>query len=333
MGQIRSINDLEGAVGKKPPALDLKVIDHIDALALEVLSHSSCLFACTRVDGCTKPVIAGGKPGFLSSDGPKFSVPIANCDILPPIQKGAPIGALCLVSGLGETLRINGHVVDLNDSVLTIEVGECYLHCAKALIRSGFWQAEPSDDLHTDKETFLSESAFMALGTIDAAGNADLSPKGDPAGSLAQWVDGGIRFADRPGNRRTDSFRNILIDRHVSAIFVIPGKCQVLTISGEAHLSNDEQQLAPFVVDGKRPKLVTTLSNLEASLAFSPALERADLWPAAPPPAHIRPARIFTAHMKLSKQRGLSASVARTVVSVPGMLERSLKNDYKNNLY
>lgn len=332
MGQIRSIGDLEGVVGRKPPALDLKVIDHIDPLAMEVLSHSSCLFACTQVEGRTRAIIAGGKPGFLSSDGAKLLVPIASCDTLPPMQNGAPFGALCLVSGLGETLRINGHVNDMNDSILTIRVEECYLHCAKALIRSDFWQV-PCDEDSADKEDFLSKAAFMALGTIDAGGKADLSPKGDPVGSLAHWADGKVCFADRPGNRRTDSFRNILANQHVSAVLLVPGRCQVLTVSGEAHLSNDEQQLVEFAVDGKNPHLVTTLSNVEASLAYSPAIERADLWPSKKPPAHIRPAKIFAAHMKLSKQKGLSASLARTVVSMPGMVERSLKNDYKNNLY
>lgn len=333
MGQIRSISDLEGVVGRKPPALDLKVIDHIDPLAMEVLSHSSCLFACTQVEGRTRAIIGGGNPGFLSSDGAILMVPTARCDALPPMQNGTPFGALCLVSGLGETLRINGHVDDVSDSVLTIHVEECYLHCAKALIRSGFWQVEPCDEDSADKKDFINKAAFMALGTIDAGGKADLSPKGDPAGSLANWADGEVRFADRPGNRRTDSFRNILTNRNVSAVFLVPGRCQVLTVSGEAQLSNDEQQLAAFAVDGKSSKLVTTLSNVEARLTYSPAVERADLWPAKKPPAHIRPDKIFTAHMKLSKQKGLSASLARTVVSMPGMVERSLKNDYKNNLY
>ena len=58
------------------------------------------------------------------------------------------------------------------------------MHCAKALIRSDFWKAEPRDDAPAATDAFVAASRFMALATIDLAGGADLSPKGDPAGRL-----------------------------------------------------------------------------------------------------------------------------------------------------
>ena len=51
------------------------------------------------------------------------------------------------------------------------------------------------------------ERPLMTLATIDAAGHADLSPKGDPAGSMAHIDGDRFWFADRPGNRRAYSLR------------------------------------------------------------------------------------------------------------------------------
>ena len=44
--------------------------------------------------------------------------------------------------GLGETLRVNGRVAAVGDGVVRIGVEECYVHCAKALIRSDLWNPE-----------------------------------------------------------------------------------------------------------------------------------------------------------------------------------------------
>src|SRR3546814_10041367 len=63
-----------------------------------------------------------------------------------------------------------------------IAIADCYAHCAKALIRSAFWQAEPGAAPTGDAAAFAAATRFMALATVDPHGAADISPKGDPAG-------------------------------------------------------------------------------------------------------------------------------------------------------
>lgn len=115
---------------------------------------------------------------------------------------------------------------------MSVVVEECYLHCAKALIRSAFWSTQPITieaeyeyeyEAKAKVVTLLAGCHFMALATVDAEGRTDVSPKGDPAGKLLQWRDGAARYSDRPGNRRVDSFRNILMQPHVAALAMVPG--------------------------------------------------------------------------------------------------------------
>ena len=48
-------------------------------------------------------------------------------------------------------------------------------------------------------------------------------------------VAGGVAwFADRPGNRRADSFRNILKQPRIAIAALVPGFTQVALLSGEA---------------------------------------------------------------------------------------------------
>src|SRR3546814_11232925 len=80
-----------------------------------------------------------------------------------------------------------------------IAIADCYAHCAKALIRSAFWQAEPGAAPTGDAAAFAAATRFMALATVDPHGAADISPKGDPAGSMVRLDAAGDPWLDRKG--------------------------------------------------------------------------------------------------------------------------------------
>jgi len=56
-------------------------------------------------------------------------------------------------------------------------------------------------------------------------------------------------------------------------------------------------------------------------------------WPVQPIAADIDPAAMFVAHVRESKAKGLQAKLARAALKVPGLMEKGLQHDYKNNLY
>lgn len=334
MGDIDSIAGLEAILGKAPAAVSLKVIDHVDATAQRWLAASPLMFAGFGDAGTMAITLGGGKVGFAAADAATLSIPRAALDDPAFAVASASFGALFLVPGIGETLRINGRVAAPADGdVVQVAVEECYVHCAKALIRSGFWTATPTDVAPANPEAFAAAAAFMALATMDAAGAADLSPKGDPAGAMAH-VDGNrLWFADRPGNRRTDSFRNLIVQPHVAAALLIPGSPHVATLRGSAMLTDDESARATFTVQGKVPLLATRVDDLDITIRPSAALARARLWPAAAAPSDIKPAKMFAEHVRLNKDKGLGARIAGAFVSVPGLMQRGLDKDYKDNLY
>ncbi|MFC4201896.1 pyridoxamine 5'-phosphate oxidase family protein [Candidimonas humi] len=327
-----TIAELEAQVGAKPSAIDLKVIDHMDEHARRWLRASPLGFAgfsdAQRIDA----TIAGDDPGFAAAlDEKQLRLPRAALDDPDQAQQGRGVGLLFLIPGIGETLRINGSVTSADSQSIVIAVQECYLHCAKALLRSDFWR--PEQPPIEDAGDFVRSSRFMALATADTELNTDLSPKGDPAGLLAQAFEGGIRYADRPGNRRTDSLRNILVRPQASALLIVPGHTQVARIRGPVDISADPQLRQPFTVRDKTPKLVTSILSPSIELRTSLALARARPWLASAPPADIDPAAIFAAHVRLHKARGLGAIVTKGLVAIPGLMRKSLDVDYKRNLY
>ena len=331
MSIIDSITALEQVIGKPSPAIDLKVIDHADATAQRWLAASPLMMIGAGDGASITATIAGGAPGFAVADGKTLDIPAELIDAPEELRPGAGFGSLFLVPGIGETLRINGTIDSVGD-VVRIAIDECYVHCAKALIRSDFWKAEPIGVVPDDAEGFAAASRFMALSTIDPQSHADVSPKGDPAAMLASLGSQVLRFPDRPGNRRTDSFRNIIAQPQIAAALLIPGSCQVATLTGRATLTTDAAELAPFAVQGKQPLLVARVDDLAISIIPSPALQRAALWPAAAAPADISPAKMLNEHLRFNRSKGLGARIASAIVT-PGMIQKGLDQDYKTNLY
>ncbi|MEM8857207.1 MAG: pyridoxamine 5'-phosphate oxidase family protein [Chloroflexota bacterium] len=330
---LKSASDIADIVGQTPSSVNLKVIDHIDAAASHWLSVSPLGFFGLRNGEHPSMTIGGGAQGFTQGDGKRLRLPLDRIDLPDLLQEGASFGSLFLAPGICETLRINGTVQTVSESEAIIAVEECYIHCAKALIRSDFWEAHPLDETFSDEAAFVNASRFMALATFGADGSADLSPKGDPAGKMTQMHDDTVWFADRPGNRRVDSFRNIVTQPEVVALMIVPGSTQVTIISGRAGITTDEVARERFVVKGKTPRLATQVAKAQATLQTSAALERVNLWPLQAEAEGVRPAKILATHVKANKRQGIGARIAAAAVSIPGLLEKNLEKDYKENLY
>lgn len=332
---ITTVEALEGVIGKTPPPMHLKVIDHLDAGALRWISRSQLMFAGFGDGSGVGVTLAGGAPGFASGNASELRLPVALLDDPMLARPGAAFGSLFLLPGIGETLRVNGRVTSVDAEEIRITVDECYGHCGKALIRSEFWSAQPIANAPGDIAAFVADSRFLALATTSAEGHADLSPKGDPAGCMAQLDGDTLWFADRPGNRRVDSFRNIIDRPQVALALLIPGSTQIAVLRGDARLTTDEAARARFTVQDRRPLLAIRVDASAIELRASPALARANLWPVRAE-IDIDPAKLFVEHIKLNKADGIGAALARASLSVPGvtgLLKKGLDKDYKENLY
>src|SRR3546814_10534930 len=69
-------------------------------------------------------------------------------------------------------------------------------------------------------------------------------------------------FADRPGNRRADSFRNIIAQPRIAAALLIPGSPRVAILRGTAMLTDDATARASFEVQGRSEEHTSELQSL-----------------------------------------------------------------------
>lgn len=329
---ISSIQQLEDCIGVAGLPVKMKIIDHLDASAADWIAASPLAFV--GLAGAEGPSVraAGGLPGFARvKDEKTLAVPLSAIDAPQALEAGRGAGVLFLIPGIGETLRANGLVKALSETELEITIEECFVHCAKALIRSDFW-VPAAGPAPTEPGAFVDAARFLALATMDEEGRIDISPKGDPAGLLVRMDGARATLAERPGNRLAFGYRNMIAQPKVAALCIIPGAGSVATLRGQAHLTTDEAVRAAFVVDEKTPILATVIEDASAQLSASAALERAGLWKAAPVAPDIDPAATLVAHLKLNKAQGAQATLLRLAAN-RGLVAKGLESSYKTGLY
>lgn len=126
---------------------------------------------------------------------------------------------------------------------------------------------------------WLAASPFCVIATADASGQCDASPKGDPPGQLVHVIDERtIAIAERPGNRRTDGYRNVIENPHVGLVFVIPGRADTLRINGRARLVRDAPFFDDLEVRGTRPILALVVDIDTTYFHCGKAFMRSRLW-------------------------------------------------------
>ncbi|WP_406632094.1 pyridoxamine 5'-phosphate oxidase family protein [Amycolatopsis sp. WGS_07] len=334
MGIIRAVPDLERVVGKRPLPVMMKSIDHLDPHCRTLLSHSpAAVLGYVDVEGRQRAEMVGGAPGFaVAETKSRLRLPVS-ADAAP--RTGAAL--LVLVPGWRETLRING---TLDEGGLRVE--EAFLHCGKAVIRSNFWDpaAAPEDAVEEGPTlghaaaAFLATARFAVIASRDGDGRADASPKGDPPGVVRMIGPTTVVLADRPGNRRTDTFHNVVERPDVALVVVAPGDTRTLEIVGKAVISTEAELRESMTERNRTPKAVLKVEIETVRLARSAAVRDAGLWDTA---RHVdradlpRPSTIWTDHLKLNEASGVAAKLLRAGVK-ERLVRAGLDRDYRENL-
>lgn len=140
-----------------------KVISFIDQNCRDFISKSPFLSMSTSNSGGQCDVSPrGDSPGFVTViDDQHLFIPERpgnrRMDSAENLISNPNIGILFFIPGLGETLRINGKAYICRDPELLemntvngrvplfgilVEVEECFVHCAKAFIRSELWNPD-----------------------------------------------------------------------------------------------------------------------------------------------------------------------------------------------
>ena len=161
--------------------------------------------------------------------------------------------------------------------------------------------------LHPHQRSWIAASPFFVIATSDASGNCDVSPKGDPPGSVLVLDDATLVIPDRPGNRRVDSFLNVLSNPHVALLFMVPGRLDTLRVNGRARLIREAPFFDELVVKGHRPTLALLVEIEEVFFHCPKASKRSSVWE---PESWPDPASLPS-----------TAQLAKDVADVPETLE------------
>ncbi|MDZ4735939.1 MAG: pyridoxamine 5'-phosphate oxidase family protein [Rhodospirillaceae bacterium] len=174
---------------------------------------------------------------------------------------------------------------------------------------------------------FISLSPFLCIGTFDADGRADVSPRGAAPGFVQVIDDRTIAIPDRPGNNRLDTMTNILANPSVGLLFFVPGFEDTLRINGKARLTNDPVLMAAGTVNNRPPKMMIRVDVEEAFLHCAKALKRSKLWdPTVQVDRKIMPS---LARMILEQIEHNRCADEEFLADV----DREIEHDYKQNLY
>ena len=125
---------------------------------------------------------------------------------------------------------------------------------------------------------FIANAPFLVISTHSANGRCDASPRGDAPGFIHVVDDQMLLIPDRPGNKRFDTFRNILETGRIGLLFLIPGLGETLRVNGRAAIVRDETWLTPLTAQGKRPVVAVAVAIEECFLQCAKALIRSKLW-------------------------------------------------------
>ena len=169
------------------------------------------------------------------------------------------------------------------DSVLSRPVQVLSAEAARALVDtyspvSPLARIKDIGRLDPHLARFIALAPICFVATADKDGRQDVTPRGDPPGSFKVLDEHTVAFADRPGNNRLDTLKNILENPEIALIFLLPGTETTARLAGTARLSVDPELLAAMAVQGKAPKCAIVVQVRQAYFHCAKALLRSKLW-------------------------------------------------------
>lgn len=134
------------------------------------------------------------------------------------------------------------------------------------------------DHLDEHCRRYLALCRFALVASADADGRADVTPRGGPPGFLQVLDDRLLAIPDATGNRRLDTFRNVVQTGRAGLLLLLPGRGQTLRINGRACISTDSDLLASLTAVGKPPRAAIVLAVEEVFTHCPKAFVRSGLW-------------------------------------------------------
>ncbi|MFM2072671.1 MAG: hypothetical protein RLZZ623_2935 [Actinomycetota bacterium] len=124
---------------------------------------------------------------------------------------------------------------------------------------------------------FIERSRFSVIGTFDADGNPDVSPRGGTSGYVRVLDEGHIAIADLGGNNRLDTLQNIIATGRAGCVFIVPGHSETVRVNGEAWVTTDPALLEIFGLP-RIPKAAIVVRVHTTFVHCAKAFLRSGMW-------------------------------------------------------
>jgi predicted pyridoxine 5'-phosphate oxidase superfamily flavin-nucleotide-binding protein len=330
MRKVTTVAAVEAMIGTPPAVVLLKTTGAFDDGCREVLAHAPVAgFGFRDRDGTPHTTIVGGAPGFARVETP------TRLSFERPGGSPRPVGGVSLVflvPGIGETLRVSGSA-EVAGTRVTLELHQAWVHCARCVLRSGLWR-EAHGEPDGTVPGFLAASPFVLVSSWDGEGRGTTSPKGDPAGFVRVLDEHTLAIPDRRGNKRADTFRNLMTCDEVSLAALVPGRDDVLHLSGTAFVSDDPRLLATMALKDKPPHAALVVHVARAGIRANAAVRASRMWA-----EHVDPSRapdlmaVAARHLAGNEATGsVTRLAARGLAASRGLGRRAVDAGYRKEL-
>ncbi|MFF0211468.1 MSMEG_1061 family FMN-dependent PPOX-type flavoprotein [Streptomyces althioticus] len=134
------------------------------------------------------------------------------------------------------------------------------------------------DHLTDETRALIGCASLVLVGSTDAEGRADVTPRGGPPGFVAVLDDRTLAIPDATGNKRLDTLQNVVETGRVGLLFVVPGRTTTLRVNGSAFVSARPELLDRLTAVGK-PPVSAIVVHIEQAYPHCPkSLMRGNAW-------------------------------------------------------
>ncbi|MFJ4011276.1 MSMEG_1061 family FMN-dependent PPOX-type flavoprotein [Streptomyces sp. NPDC090026] len=175
-----------------------------------------------------------------------------------------------------------------------------------------------NDRLTEKARALIGCSSLVFIGSADAEGRADVTPRGGPAGFVSVLDERTLVIPDATGNKRLDTMHNVLQTARVGLLFLIPGRPDTLRVNGRACVSARPELLARLTPVGKQPVTAIVVQVEQVYPHCPKSLMRGNAW---------RPERWLPAEAQPT-----SAEVTLAQLNLPGLTVDQIEEAERESL-
>ncbi|MEU3443586.1 MSMEG_1061 family FMN-dependent PPOX-type flavoprotein [Streptomyces griseoincarnatus] len=174
------------------------------------------------------------------------------------------------------------------------------------------------DHLTHETRALIGCASLVLVGSADAEGRADVTPRGGPPGFVAVLDDRTLAIPDATGNKRLDTLQNVVETGRVGLLFVVPGRTTTLRVNGSAFVTARPELLGQLTAVGK-PPVTAIVVRIEQAYPHCPkSLMRGNAWqPEKWVPADAQPS---------------SAQVTLAQLNLPGLTVEQIEEIERESL-